>query len=161
MTSNLPKTPSGVVQSYFENVVMTNESDECLFWPYSTTVKGYPCFYANGAQRLAHRVLCERVNGPPPTLQHHAAHSCGNGRKGCVNRRHVSWKTAAENAADKDMHGTHARGEKSVSAKLTDEKVRQIRGLSGKLSQDKIAAAFGICQSHVRNIINRKRWNHI
>lgn len=54
---------------------------------------------------------------------------------------------------------TFRRGESHHRAKMTKEKVIEIRQ-DGR-SQDKIAAAYGITQSSVWAIINRKSWAHV
>jgi hypothetical protein len=48
------------------------------------------------------RLVCEEVNGPPPTLEHHAAHNTPNGCIGnlCVNGGHLRWATPSENTLD-------------------------------------------------------------
>jgi hypothetical protein len=53
------------------------------------------------------------------------------------------------------------RGERQGRAKLTEEKVREIRGLAGKVSQDELADQFGVCQSVVSGIILRRTWREV
>lgn len=49
------------------------------------------------------RVVCEEINGPPPTSEHQAAHNTPNGCIGrfCVNGNHLRWATQSENERDK------------------------------------------------------------
>lgn len=72
----------------------------CVTWPYSKCTNGYGQVAINGKKVLTHRISCERLNGPPPTPQHEAAHSCGNGHLGCVSPWHLRWLTHAENTAE-------------------------------------------------------------
>lgn len=54
------------------------------------------------------------------------------------------------------------RGEQHGQAKLTEEKVREIRRLAESgISSPKIAAMFGTTRSNVRFIVKRKAWKHV
>jgi hypothetical protein len=61
---------------------------------------------------------------------------------------------------DRVMHGTSHRGEQHPSVKLTADNVDSIRALSGVISQKKIGELYGIDQSWISRIINRKFWSH-
>lgn len=115
----------------------------------------------HGKQSVASRVMCELAHGKPPTAEHEAAHSCGNGHLGCINPKHLRWATHIENEADKLMHGTRPRGERQGSAKLKTSDVLAIRSMAGKLSQRKIGELFGVQQTHVGRLIRGERWGHI
>jgi hypothetical protein len=44
------------------------------------------------------RWTCEQKNGPPPTPEHEAGHTCPGGeRDDCVNPDHLTWMTRVEN----------------------------------------------------------------
>lgn len=131
--------------------------DDCLSWPFSTTADGRP--HMNGA--VPARIMCERVNGPPPTPTHEAAHNCGKGHEACMNPNHLRWATPLENNSDMDIHGTRAVGELLPQSKLTADQVRQIRALGGELKQRDIATRFGVNISCVNKILNRKLWTHV
>jgi DNA-binding transcriptional regulator YiaG len=119
-------------------------SDECLIWPFSRNPElGYGMFGLNGEMLYAHRWMCEEVNGPPPTPQHQAAHSCGRGHDGCVAPTHLRWKTISENLLDKRRHGTHAGG-KGSRATLTAVQIEEIRAARGIESQYATARRFGV-----------------
>lgn len=153
------RTPRGERERYFREVVMTYEGDECMQWPFSKNSRGYATTHRNGQPHLCSRLVCEEANGPPPTPEHEAAHSCGNGHLACVTKRHISWKTRAENQADKLTHGTHNRGERHNMAKLTENDVLAIRALQARHTQDDIAKRFSISRRNVSDIINRKTWD--
>src|SRR5690606_20841041 len=98
---------------------------------------------------------------PRPTPRHEAAHSCGNGHLGCCNPRHLRWASHVANMADKVEHGTHQIGEKHGMARLTENDVRYIRKMRGKVSQQKVAAQFGVTFSAISCVQRRATWRHI
>ena len=135
---------------------LAHDSDECLLWPFGCFDSGYPLVTKDHTPLRAHRELCRLAHGEPPTPRHEAAHSCGT--RGCMNRRHLRWATRKENEADKlkqgrphgprrEMHGCH---------KLTEAEVLAIRACGG--SQSKTAAQYGVSQTTVWEIRNRKTW---
>jgi hypothetical protein len=133
--------------------------DDCLIWPYCKVHNGYGCINMNGRRHIVSRLVCAEVNGPPPTPAHEAAHSCGNGHLGCINPRHLSWKTRADNQKDRIFHGTHNRGERNHSAKLSKADVIAIKAMLGKVSQSEIAEKFGVNQSTIGRISTGEIWS--
>ncbi len=156
-------TVRGTLFQYYAEVVLRHEADTCLFWPYGRSGRkngGYAVMTTADRRKVyVHRAVCEAVNGPPPTPDHDATHTCGNGHLGCVAKRHQKWGTHVENMADKLLHGTHDRGERNHNARLTEDDVRQIRQLEGYLPQAQIGKMFGISREHARDIILRKKWS--
>lgn len=148
----------GETERYFRSHVMTCTSDDCLIWPYGRTPSGYGKATIEGRRVDVHREACEYVNGPPPAPGYQAAHLCGNGRQGCVNPRHLMWKTPKANSDDKVTHGTMARGEKLGMSKLTEENVRSIRAMKGTHTRRELAEIFDTCPSNIAGILNRRRW---
>ena len=122
--------------------------DDCLIWPFNRC-RGYGMFGHKGKMLYAHRFMCELVNGPAPTSAHHAAHECGNGDLGCVNPRHLKWKTPSDNQYDRRRHGT-TEGAKGPYPKLTSEQIQQLLGMRETHTQDEIAARFNISRPTVR-----------
>lgn len=151
-------TISGEARRFYSEVVITYDGDDCLIWPYTRDAKGYGRMKVDGRMALVSRRVCEEANGTPPTPSHEAAHSCGNGKFGCVTKRHLSWKTRAENCADKIIHGTHDRGERNSQAKITESQAREILALKGRGTQRSIAERFGIARRTVTQIQSGKRW---
>lgn len=151
------RTPQGEPLRYLEETVLTYEGDECLIWPYWLS-KGYGALNIDGRAVWVSRVVCDRVQGAPPTPAHQAAHSCGRGDSGCVTKRHLSWKTPKENEADKLLHGTRLRGESHCLAKLSEETVREIRSLRGKLTSIQLSERFGMSTGQISNVMTRKHW---
>lgn len=151
----------GAPAEFFDTVVLKHQGDDCLTWPFSGNGVGYGKVFYNGHRVYAHRLACELVNGPAPSPKHQAAHSCGNGNKGCVNPRHLAWKTHQENMDDKYLHGTVAQGERNGHAKLTANDVRAIRARKGKSFQHEIAADYGVSRIVIQNILSGKRWSSV
>lgn len=139
-----------------------HDGDECLIWPFQRLQdSGAAAVKWKGKQTVAARVMCQLVHGTPPSPKHEAAHSCGNGHKGCVNPKHLRWATHAENEADKLIHGTRVRGEQMYNAKLTVKDVLEIRSLAGKISQSKMGARYGVNQAVISSVVRRKTWAHV
>lgn len=149
----------GEAQSFFENVVLTCKTDQCLDWPFSKSSHGYGQIRIGGKLRDVHRLVCERIHGEPPSPKYEAAHSCGRGHVGCVNPNHLSWKTPVENNADKLIHGTHNRGQKNPGSKLSERAVMEIRSLKGKVSQRELARRFGVTRQTICDIGRGKTWS--
>ncbi len=134
-------------------------SDVCLRWPFGTNSAGYGHFTVSGRWVLAHRVVCERANGPSQPSQE-AAHSCGNGHEGCVNPRHLSWKSRSGNAADMVRQGRSLRGRKHPGSKLTEDAVRFILNNPGLRPCD-IGPMFGVSPSAVSQVRRGKAWSWV
>lgn len=128
---------------------VTHAGDDCLIWPFKSNQTGYAYFQHLGLRYRAHRYMCQLAHGEPPSPNHQAAHSCGNGRRGCMNPRHLSWKTNGENQLDRREHGTAQRG-----AKLTVEQVTIIRSLKGVVPQTSLAKLCGVTHSTIQYAIN-------
>lgn len=135
------------------------EGEGCVLWPYAKNNHGYGQINTapRGKKTLAHRISCQRKNGPPPSLRHQAAHSCGMGHMGCVAPWHLSWKTPAENQADRKSHGTHLEGPSHPQAKLSEADMRKILSLSGRVSHQEIARQMGVSQSLVSKVVRGER----
>lgn len=127
--------------------------DDCLTWPFSRVQQGYGNFGHLGMVQYAHRFMCELAHGPAPTPQHQACHSCGRGHEGCVNPRHLEWKTPRENQLDRRRHGTH-RGSKGSRTGLSAETIADIRRTKETESIPRQALRLGLtrgCVEYWRN----------
>jgi len=102
--------------------------------------------------------MCRLAHGEPPAPDYQAAHSCGRGVDGCLNPNHLRWATAEENEADKLLHGTSNRGERHGMVKLTEDEVRAVRALKGKVSQRAAAKALGYTRGVVCDIWTGRTW---
>jgi hypothetical protein len=110
---------------------------------------------------LAHRLVLETFVGPcPPGME--ARH--GDGIPANCSLENLSWATHSENMLDRTKHGTNwdNRGMNCPTAKLTDVQVLEIRHLAHQgVTQGRIGAIYGIDQSHVSLIVNRRVWSHL
>ena len=127
---------------------MFYEGDDCLICPFRRNT-GY------GWSRR----MCEFVHGAPPFKRAHAAHSCGNGRNGCVNPRHLYWTDAKGNSDDKRLHGTMVRGSKQHASKLTEKQVAAI--LKDDRTHTAVAADYGVSRHTIGLIKSGKWWRHV
>lgn len=154
-------TEVGAPLKYFYEKVLPYRGDECLTWPYNKNGAGQGSITYEGQRGLVTRLVCSLVYGPPPTAEHHAAHSCGNGHLSCVAPNHLRWATPKENAADKYIHGTHPFGEAACGVKLTTNDVLYIISMRGKVKQKDLAIKFGVSTPHICSIQKRKFWKHL
>ena len=152
---------AGGPQAFLRDVAFTYEGDECLLWPFSRNSAGYPKIKRGGKSYLVSRIVCEKANGPAPTPQHEAAHSCGHGDRGCLTKKHLSWKTRAENESDKVGHGTSPHGKRPGNSRLSESDVRRILADGGRTKQRELAARFGVSQTSIANVLLRKTWTDI
>jgi hypothetical protein len=123
--------------------------DDCIAWPYHCDQRGRGRLRHDGKSWHAARLMCVLVNGEPPTPEHQAAHSCGNGDKGCMNPRHLSWKTNSENQIERRQHGTNLTFHYGKRSKLTYAQAVEIRALQGTMSADAVGERYGV---HANNI---------
>lgn len=153
------RAANGGARRFLDKVALVYEGDECLIWPYARAKDGRAVFSTEeGYSRLAHRYVCERAFGPPPTTNHDAAHNCGKGHEGCIAKRHLEWKTKSANQTDRIRHGTSNRGERCGTSRLTEKQVLEIRKMAGTMTHKEIAAIFDIHKRTVGKIINRALW---
>lgn len=134
------------------------DGSNCLIWPFTRNTKGYGYLGFEGKVIRAHRFMCTLFRGLPPSPKHEAAHSCGNGHKGCVNPHHLHWKTRIENERDKLLHGTNAWANRPKRLKLTVAQVAKIRALKGKKSHSYLSKKFGVSENTISDVLNFKSW---
>ena len=152
----------------------TDPHDECMTersWSLQTAGYGQ-VLTPNRGRQLVHVIALTSVWPKPPgkvcsikgvwTRELQAAHGpCHNPE--CYNPRHLSWKTRAENQADRLRDGTDNRGMKHNTAKLTDAQVLEIYDLAwhSSFSYREIASQFGVTPAHVSNLKHGSRWAHL
>lgn len=135
-----------------------HKSDDCLVWPlFRDPLRGYGVVGVNGQLFKAHRLMCEIAHGPASSPDHEVAHSCGRGHEGCVNPKHLSWKTRSENQRDRLRHGTSGTGLRGKSRyKLSPTQVDEIRKQLETRTGTAIADDFGVSRSTISQIKSGK-----
>lgn len=142
----------------FINDVVLQHRDGCLYWPFGKNTHGRGMIWSDGRMVYVEHVVCARAHGPKPSPSHEVAHSCGNGHRGCVAPGHLRWATHAENMADTVKHGTSLRGSRNPSNRLSEEQVREIRRMKGRLLQREIAERYGVDRYTISEIHRGKTW---
>ena len=144
--------------SYLRRYVEVRGEDECWPWIGYRDPDGYGRFRAivdeDKKTHLAHRVAFEEAYGYLPLV---VRHRCDN--PPCCNPLHLLPGTHTDNIRDRVARGRSSRGERHGSAILTAEQVISIRLDTRK--QVVIAAAYGVDQTTICNIIKRKIWKHV
>lgn len=155
--------------------------------PYTATRYATVTLYRNRTPYVVcvHRIVCAAFNGNPPSIKHQAAHNDGDRTNN--KSSNLRWATPSENESDKVAHGTSrlgkptptkldrlakgathgrntmpertARGEKTGTSKLTEEKVKKIR--KDRRSRKEIARDYGITVTMVGYIVRGVSWAHI
>lgn len=126
--------------------------DGCLTWPFGRNEKGYGQVLYDGRIQKAHRVMCILAKGEPPEPRYNAAHSCHNGHLGCVNPRHLDWKTPSQNTLESAVLRRGVR----LPRRLTIEQVEAIRASDKKHAE--LAAEYGMATNTIGKIIRREIW---
>jgi len=131
---------------------------DCIEWAGHKNPRGYGRRRVNGRLVMAHRVAYEEANGPIPAGLV-VMHSCDN--PGCVNPRHLSVGTPADNNTDRDSKGRQARlrGERNGMAVLTLD--RAIEVAKDPRIYPLIAAEYGISIPTVSAIKVGRLWPDI
>lgn len=132
--------------------------DDCWQWQGSLDRKGYGVIkVGKGKIARAHRVSWILAYGDiDDTL--FIMHSCDN--PGCVNPAHMSLGTCADNLKDMRDKGRHVHGETHPFSKLTAAQVTLIRTeyASGNITQQELAAKYGVGPKHISRIVTYRRW---
>lgn len=106
-----------------------------------------------------HRAICEAFSGPCPD-----GWQCRhlNGDKDDNRAANLKWGTKQENENDRKKHKTTAVGESNPMAKLTADKVKEMRLFRSKtgLSYKKIGKAFGVSTMTAFRAVTHRSWNH-
>lgn len=105
-----------------------------------------------------HHLVLEAFVGPNPGDMQ-ACHNDGNPTNNALSN--LRWDTPKANSADKLLHGTDSRGEKSPTARITVDDVAEIRRRAESEYHRSIADDYGLSRQQVGKIVRGERWAHI
>ncbi len=148
-----------------------NMDSECWMWTGRKYRNGYGSVYINhdgGKKRdaLAHRVSWRMANGDIPAGAV-VMHACDV--RACVRPSHLCAGSQRENIHDMIAKGRAAspdaiarRGDENGAAKLTSEKVAEIRRLyePRKYTQTRIAKEYDVSLALVEKIVGGRLWKY-
>lgn len=141
------------------------KGDGCWIWTGSIGTGGYGTIGGEHAGRIlrTHRVAWELTNGPIPAGLK-VLHRCDN--PPCVRLDHLFLGTQIDNIADMDAKGRRRTlpryGTAHIGAKLREQDIPSIRTIrENGLSQQAIAARFGVSRRLIRRVLDGIVWKHV
>ena len=150
-----------IVNRFWQNVNVGG-SDDC--WNYKKSLRrGYGHFsMTHDTARSAHRFAWLITSGEIPDGMY-VCHKCNN--KSCCNPAHLYLADDKQNRSDAVRDGLYAVGERNGLSKLTEQKILEIRALDRERPQRGtrawLAGIYGVSDTLISHICNRKIWKHI
>ena len=150
------------VNRFWEKVSKADHPKGCWLWTACGRGTGYGALKIAGCVYDTHRIswMIHRGDIPAGML---VCHTCDNRR--CVQPDHLFLGTSQDNVRDMIEKGRRGiiRGAICGAAKLTDERVLQIRELfaAGAFSQRKLAPMFGVNSTTISSIVRGLTWTHV
>jgi hypothetical protein len=152
---------------FMRHVEKEDDGKRCWLWVGTKNKAGYGGIQVNGKRALVHRISYMLHHGAIPEgvgfHGHVVCHACDN--PSCVNPGHLFLGSQYTNMQDRDAKGRRAAliGSQHGMASLSEEDVKTILEIAatGRYTQTKIGKMFGVSNSTVSLIVNRKNWTHI
>lgn len=144
----------------FWSKIAIAESDQCWNWLAGCGKAGYGSLTIRQKRWTSHRFAWTITNGTIPDGLF-ICHSCDN-RK-CCNTSHLFLGTAADNVRDAVSKNRNASGEKSSSAILTEQQVREIRKryAQGGITTYGLGDEYGVSFTTIHAVITRRSWKRV
>lgn len=107
---------------------------------------------------LVHLLVLRAFFGEAPD-KYQASHL--NGVRDDNRLDNLIWESRIGNNARKKFHGTYLLGENCSSAKMTTEKVLQMRKMKKEKTVKELAVIFGLSPTTVQRITSKRTWKHV
>lgn len=153
----------------FNESYIPEPNSGCWLWTEVLNTQGYPLLQCGGYKGYAHRWSFQHFkNNGNPLGRLCVCHHCDVPI--CVNPDHLFLGTHKDNMQDCLKKGRHviqkdnvnyARGENNKNSKLTEEDVRSIWALQGKLTHKVLAEMFGVDKAIIGRIYAGRIWKHV
>jgi hypothetical protein len=149
-----------LAERFWEKASVPFHDDGCWTWSAYRYPNGYGYFgLAARTARYAHRMAWELTHGPIPDGLF-VLHRCDV--RACVNPAHLFLGTHDDNMNDAKAKGRTPRGCRNGMAKLSDDRVREIRAAKARGDvQRAIARDFGVSPMTVSRIVNGALWRSV
>ncbi|WP_413813521.1 HNH endonuclease signature motif containing protein [Bosea sp. Root670] len=143
---------------FWQRVRKSRTADGCWLWAGLLDKDGYGRVTYFGVTGRAHRKAYELVCGAIPDGML-LRHSCDNPR--CVNPRHLTVGTVADNSADMVERGRAVVriGNLNTAAKLSESQARSI--FTDTRHHREIASEYGVSSETVWDIKSGRSWSHL
>lgn len=156
--SKLPHWPEAGKPLAFIEAHVKFDGPDCLIWPFAKRgCSGRGALRFRGGFVVPARAMCLLAHGEPPTDEHAAAHSCGNGHAGCVNPRHLSWKDRLGNNIDTVLHRTEAFRDAAGKLHMTARQAVEIA--NDPRTAKVLAPIYGCSEMTIYDIRRGRTWS--